>query len=113
MAEETSQPERSTISLRARTRQAKSGSMIQLQWHPSAKPIRRSSCGILYIYDGGIPRQLLLHRRAFDFGSTGYKPMSDEVLSIWYCKKGRPGGESMLVWLGARQAAHIGLESNP
>lgn len=110
-AEEKSQPEKSTVLLRAETRQTNSGPMIQLHWDPSAEPIRRSSYGILYIYDGGVPTQVVLRRRALDSGSTRYSPATDEVTFHLVLERGRSGGESMLVLLGARDGGRSGLES--
>jgi hypothetical protein len=109
---QTSQREELTVSLRARTPQTKSGPLIQLlQWDPLANPIPRSSYGSLYVYDGGVPQQLLLRRQALDFGSTSYTPASDEVTFHLVLERGRLGGESMLMLLGAREGAHVGLKS--
>lgn len=110
--EDKSQSEQLAVSLRAQTLQMKSGSRIRLQWDASAKPIRRSSYGILYIYDGGIPHKRLLKRRALDFGSTDYSPASDEVTFHLILEKGRSEGESVLVLLGTREGLHAGLESD-
>jgi hypothetical protein len=105
-AEGKNQPDRLWPSLRAQTREVKSGSLIRLEWDPSAKPIRRSSYALLYIYDGGIPNKRVLDRRTLDFGSTDYKPASDEVTFHLVLPGGRPEGEFLLVLLGPR----IGLE---
>ena len=71
-----------------------------MSWNASAQPVRRSSYGILYIYDGGVPSQLVLQRRALDFGSTEYAPTSDEVTFHLILERGRSEGESLLVLLG-------------
>ncbi len=111
-AEDKSQSEQLAVSLRAQTLQIKSKSRIRLRWDASAKPIRRSSYGILYIYDGGIPHKRLLKRRALDFGSTDYSPTSDEVTFHLVLEKGRSEGESVLVLLGTREGLHAGWESD-
>jgi len=100
------------VSLRAETRQVKSRLIIQLRWDPTAAPMRRSSRGILYIYDGFVPKQRLLDRRALAFGSTEYAPESDEVSFHLMLDRDTPEGESLLVLLGAPQATHVGLESD-
>jgi hypothetical protein len=110
-AEEKGQPQKLAVPLRAQTRETRSTPVIHLQWDPSATPVRRSSYGILYIYDGGSPRQLVLHRPALDSGFTDYTPVSDEITFHLVLERGRPGGESILVLLGARKGARIGLES--
>ena len=76
--------------------------MIRLLWDPSAQPVRRSSYGILYIYDGGVPKRQLLERTALDIGFTDYVPASDEVKFHFILERGRSEGESLLVLLGAR-----------
>ncbi len=109
--EEKSQAEELAVSLRARTRQVKSAAVIRLQWDPSAKAIRRSSFGILYIYDGGVPRKQVLERKALDAGSTEYKPASDEITFHLRLPGGRPEGESLLVLLGSARG-QAALESD-
>jgi hypothetical protein len=99
--EETSQAEKAAVSLRAETHHAKSGPIIQLKWNASANAVRLSPYGILYIYDGGIPRQRRIERRALDSGSTSYTPVSDEVTFHLVLPKGRSEGESLVVLLGA------------
>jgi hypothetical protein len=100
VGEESRQPEKLTVSLRAQTRKMKSGRMIHVQWDPSAKPIRRSPYGILYIYDRGVPNNLVLQRRALDSGSTEYQPDSDEITFHLILPGGRSEGESLMVLLG-------------
>jgi hypothetical protein len=111
--EETGQPEKLAVSLTAETHQTKSGSMIQLHWDTSAKPIRRSAYGMLYIYDGGIPNQQVLDRRALDSGSTDYTPLSDEVTFHLILPGGRPKGEFLLVLLGTREGGHAAVTNYP
>jgi hypothetical protein len=100
-AEEKSEPDSAKVWLRAQTRQEKSGPAIRVSWNASAQPVRRSSYGILYIYDGGVPNQLVLQRRALDFGSTDYAPRSDEVTFHLILERGRSEGDYLLVLLGA------------
>ena len=109
---DNTQSEQPTVSLRAQTRHLKSRSTIQLQWDPSAEPMRRSSYGILYIYDGYVPKRRLLNRRALDFGSTEYTPESNEVTFHLMLDRDRPEGESLLVLLGTGKSTHAGLESD-
>jgi hypothetical protein len=98
--EQTSQAGGTAVSLRAETHHAKSGPIIQLKWNPLAYAVRHSPYGILYIYDGGIPNQLRIERRALDSGSTNYTPVSDEVTFHLILPKGRSEGESLVVLLG-------------
>jgi hypothetical protein len=108
---ENVQPEKLAVSLTAETHQTKSGSIIQLHWDTSAEPIRRSSHGMLYIYDGGIPNQQVLDRRALDSGSAEYTPVSDEVTFHLILPGGRPTGEFLMVLLGKREGRDGGLHS--
>lgn len=92
-----------TVLLRAETHPANSGSVVRLQWNASAKPIRGSPYGILYIYDGGVPSKLLLDRRVLDSGSTEYTPATGEVTFHLLLAGGPPEGESLIVLLRARE----------
>lgn len=107
----THQTERSAVSLRAETHQTKAGPVIHLQWDPFSQPIRRASSAMLYIYDGGTPIERLLNRRVLDSGFTDYSPATDEIGFHLVLEKGRPGGESVLVLFGTREAFHARLES--
>ena len=109
---EESQPEKLAVGLSAYTRQAKSGSIIHIQWNPSAQAVRRSPYGILYIYDDGIPSQLRLERRVLDSGSSDYTPESDEVFFHLILPGGRSEGEFLLVVLGSHGAARARGESD-
>ncbi len=112
IADPKNQPENSTIALSAQTHKTKSGSKIRLAWDRSAEPIRRSSYGILYIYDGGLPAKRVLSRRTLDSGSTNYTPATDEITFHLILEKGRPKGESVLVLLGSREARRASLKSD-
>lgn len=105
-------PEKLVVSFGAQTHQTKSGPKIQLRWNSSAEPIRRSSYAILYIYDAGIPKKLLLGRQALDSGSTQYSPAGDEITFHLILEKGRPAGEFVLVLLGSREGKSSALESH-
>jgi hypothetical protein len=111
-AKENGRRDALTASLRAQTRQTKAGSLIQLLWDAAAKPIQRSAYGILYIYDGGIPKKLVLRRRALDLGSVDYRPTSDEVTFHFILERGGAEGDWLLVLLGTPEATHAGLESH-
>jgi hypothetical protein len=109
---EQSQPGTLGVALNAYTRQAKSGSIIHIEWDPSAHAVRHSPYGILYIYDGGTPSQLRLDRRVLDSGSSQYTPASDEVAFHLILPGGRPEGEFLLVLLGSHGAARTRRESD-
>jgi hypothetical protein len=111
-AEEKGKPDARSVLLRAQTRQTKAGSLIQVLWDASAKPIQRSAYGILYIYDGGIPKKLVLSRRTLDLGSADYRPTSDEVTFHFILERGGSEGDWLLVLLGTPEATHAGLQSD-
>jgi hypothetical protein len=108
-SEEKGRSYTSTILLRAQTYQTQSGPHIELLWDASAQPVRRSSYGVLYIYDGGVPKKLLLQRRALDLGWVKYRPASEEVTFHFILEQGEPRGDWLLVLLGTPEATRAGF----